>query len=164
MKVYVITSGSYSDYGIDKVFLDKEKAERYVELSKDKWDEPRIEVYETDENDNSDVKPINYVSVGYQKRKRYSWEDQGFKFKICTTNTIDDTEESVKQTYLWNKGNEIHIQRVIKGEYDEELLYSKYEKVCHDLMAKIDSLIKVEGWTIKMVEEWFGDNADNYLK
>ena len=30
MIIYVVTSGSYSDYGIDKVFLSKEKAESYV--------------------------------------------------------------------------------------------------------------------------------------
>lgn len=32
MKVYVVTEGEYSDYGIVKVFLDKEKAEKYAEL------------------------------------------------------------------------------------------------------------------------------------
>jgi hypothetical protein len=164
MKVYVITSGSYSDYGIDKVFLDKEKAEKYVELSKDKWDEPRIEIYETDENDNAEIKPIKYVNVGYLKQKRYSWEGQGFKFKICTTNTIDDTEEDVKQTYLWGNGNELHLQRVIKGDYDEGELYLKYEKVCQDLMAKVSSLLNIEGWTVKMVEEWLGQNSDSFIK
>ena len=28
--VYVITSGSYSDYGIDSIFLDEEKAKKYI--------------------------------------------------------------------------------------------------------------------------------------
>ena len=32
MKVYVVTRGEYSDYSIEKVFLDKEKAEKYAEL------------------------------------------------------------------------------------------------------------------------------------
>ena len=32
MKVYIVTAGEYSDYHICKVFLDKEKAEKYVAL------------------------------------------------------------------------------------------------------------------------------------
>lgn len=32
MKVYVVTAGEYSDYHICKIFLDKEKAEKYVAL------------------------------------------------------------------------------------------------------------------------------------
>ena len=30
MKVYVVTEGEYSDYSIVKVFLDKEKAEKFA--------------------------------------------------------------------------------------------------------------------------------------
>ena len=29
MKVYIVTSGTYSDYMIQKIFLDKDKAEEY---------------------------------------------------------------------------------------------------------------------------------------
>ena len=32
MKVYVVTSGCYSDYGIDEIFLDKKLAELYIDL------------------------------------------------------------------------------------------------------------------------------------
>lgn len=32
MKVYIVTAGEYSDYHICKVFLDKEKADKYVAL------------------------------------------------------------------------------------------------------------------------------------
>ena len=51
MKVYVITEGEYSDYHIEKVFLDKAKAEEFCALQNRKgnsyngsWD---IEEYET---------------------------------------------------------------------------------------------------------------------
>ena len=42
MKVYVITSGEYSDYGIDAVFTDKSLAEEYVDRNPSR----RIETYE----------------------------------------------------------------------------------------------------------------------
>lgn len=44
MIVYVITSGKYSDYGIDAVTLNKEEANKMIELFPDE----RIEEYDTD--------------------------------------------------------------------------------------------------------------------
>lgn len=41
-KVYIITSGRYSDYGIDAVFEEKEKAESYS----DAFSNTRVEEYE----------------------------------------------------------------------------------------------------------------------
>lgn len=49
MKVYVITSGEYSDYGICAVTLDKKQAELLKERYSGKWDEARIEEYDTDD-------------------------------------------------------------------------------------------------------------------
>lgn len=45
MKVYIITSGEYSDYKIDAVTLDKEEAERMVNV----FPQERIEEYDTDD-------------------------------------------------------------------------------------------------------------------
>jgi len=45
MKVYIITSGEYSDYCIDAVTLDKEEAEKMVNV----FPEERIEEYDTDD-------------------------------------------------------------------------------------------------------------------
>jgi len=58
MKVYVITSGRYSDYEIEVVFLHKPSAQRYVDeknvAARVRWgtafsgyDEYRIEEYDT---------------------------------------------------------------------------------------------------------------------
>ena len=48
MKVYVITKGSYSDYHICAVAIDKEKAEKLEDYYTDKWDEANIEEYDTE--------------------------------------------------------------------------------------------------------------------
>lgn len=45
MKVYIITSGEYSDYAIDAVTLNKEEAEKMVNV----FPEERIEEYDTDD-------------------------------------------------------------------------------------------------------------------
>ncbi len=49
MKVYVITSGEYSDYGICAVTLDKEQAELLKVRYSDKSDEAYIEEFDTDD-------------------------------------------------------------------------------------------------------------------
>lgn len=49
MKVYVITRGEYSDYGICGVTLDKDKAEIIREFVTTKWEEGMIEEYDTDQ-------------------------------------------------------------------------------------------------------------------
>lgn len=46
IKVYVVTSGSYSDYRIRRVFLDKDIAEKYKNMTFDSND---VEVYDTDD-------------------------------------------------------------------------------------------------------------------
>ena len=49
MKVYVITKGSYSDYGICAVAIDREKAEMLKIACSDRWEEARVEEYDTEE-------------------------------------------------------------------------------------------------------------------
>lgn len=50
-KVYVVTYGCYSGYGIDKIFLDNIKAEEYLKLVKGSAydDDHRIEEYELED-------------------------------------------------------------------------------------------------------------------
>lgn len=49
MKVYVITSGEYSDYQINAVTLDKKQALLLKAKYSDDWDEACIEEYDTDD-------------------------------------------------------------------------------------------------------------------
>lgn len=49
MIVYVITRGEYSDYGIEAVTLEKEKAEELKILYSDSWYDAMIETYDTDD-------------------------------------------------------------------------------------------------------------------
>ena len=55
MKVYVVTTGAYSDYEIDSVFIDKHKAEIYCALCNkgkvNNYGSYQVEEYESDDND-----------------------------------------------------------------------------------------------------------------
>ena len=52
MKLYVITSGEYSDYGIECIFTDRAKAENYLKYHEheDWWSDMRIEEYESQDD------------------------------------------------------------------------------------------------------------------
>lgn len=49
MKVYVLTSGSYSDYHIVGVLLDEEQARIAAEAMSNRYDGVDVETYDTDE-------------------------------------------------------------------------------------------------------------------
>jgi hypothetical protein len=65
MKVYIITSGEYSDYHIERVFLNKEKAEQYVKLvnNDSSWNEVGIE--ELESSDDEIIAEIKYIHAKY---------------------------------------------------------------------------------------------------
>lgn len=58
MKVYVITKGDYSDYGICAVATDRETAEKLQIKYSDCWDGAEIEEYDTDHDVSGDFDKI----------------------------------------------------------------------------------------------------------
>lgn len=58
MKIYIVTSGEYSGYGIDAVFTDEEHAWKYASLDDDR----RIEEYDAD-TENVDGKLPSYITI-----------------------------------------------------------------------------------------------------
>ena len=60
MKVYIVTEGEYSGYGISAVFTDEDKAWQYASLDDDR----RIEVYDTDTAE-IDSSKTTYIQITY---------------------------------------------------------------------------------------------------
>lgn len=109
MKVYVVTSGIYSDYHIVAVFDDKQKAEVFCAAYNDNnmehrtWDDPcYIEEYDTEENHAESNKPVNYwVTVCKNFKGRHVVADD----KACTfmpTKKFVETERN--DTWGGDKG------------------------------------------------------------
>lgn len=83
MKVYIVTSGSYSDYGIHEVFSTEEEAKKYIDAvgTDDDWE---VEEYEVDPTDWKDSRGIyciyidrmsGKVSVGHRYDETESFAD-----------------------------------------------------------------------------------------
>ena len=87
MKVYVITSGEYSDYCIQTVALSREKAEQICAMlngSKGYYsDAATIEEYDTDEiqcETNEDVNLCYEAAFDYKTLENIYWCDPFYSF------------------------------------------------------------------------------------
>jgi len=162
MKVYIVTSGCYSEYRIEKVFTNREKAEKYVLFHSGGYDEPKIEEYETEGD--FDFYQIKYFYARYEVDEG----EEKFHMNFNFTTSLDTSEEEASDTYYFEYHSRDHkcliIKRVIRSEpYDESALENKYKQVCRDLYSKIKSLREIEGWDEKMVQEWLNENAKKYV-
>lgn len=156
MKVYIVTSGSYSDYRIDKVFTDRELAEKYVLYNSGGYDEPQITEYETIEQD---FEEINYIEIDYDIAK----EDEFFEIEFSKTDSISMDLQSIAATdfsmgKLDDDYDSLFLTRTIPSDHNKENIKDKYLKVCRDLYAQIKSLKEVEGWNEEMINDWLAKN------
>ena len=96
-KVYIVTSGEYSDYGIDRVFSTEEKAKEWVDVITSMYDgNYNIEQYELDA-------PI-------PERKEYLF------FEAYIENDV--VIKSNFEFYLADEPTDIKFFRQINGSYD----------------------------------------------
>lgn len=153
MRVYIVTSGSYSDYHIVRVFVDEEKAKAYLRFCPD----GEIEEYETD--DDIEFVPFRVASMRYDV-----YYPGGASFSINTywKNEQESNKETEEYAYYYDdlgRYKRLCMRRVINSDKEDFELEEKYRRVCEDLMAQIQSLIETEGWTSEMVDEWLTDKG-----
>lgn len=68
-KVYIVTSGDYSDYSIDSVFSTREAAEKRCAVwrQEELWGDPRIEEYDLEDGSNVVVEQV-YKAMVFDQR------------------------------------------------------------------------------------------------
>jgi hypothetical protein len=165
-KVYVVSTGSYSDWSIRGIFKNLEKAECYNKLINDAND---IEEYEL--ADDLIITPVYYISCYYSTKDipfsvgSYSYDigrlyktKGDFRFNIEKTNSRDDEgcEWKSNHTSYSEYDGDIGIWRSLRSlpTNDEETksLEDKYHKVCLDLAAFVE-YEKANGATDKQISE-----------
>lgn len=139
-EVFVVTRGEYSDYGIDCIFTDKVKAEKYAELKNNNDNDGWYGV-ETYPLDKIDVSQATVIKV-HASKEMYE-DDYEFEYQIVN---VVDNEDSDNVTYISNyeytygsKSSSIELVRKVKGSTNEEYIVKKYKKVIEDLFFKIES-------------------------
>ncbi|MFJ3388811.1 hypothetical protein [Lysinibacillus sp. NPDC086135] len=135
-EVYVITCGCYSDYGIECIFTDIDKANKYVELKNNSGgDEYRVEVYPLDEIVFDSSKIIEVKAM-----KELNNDEYEFNYKIID---VVDEDFDVNRTwvdvedYSHKKSSKITLRRKFKG--DEINVVNKYKKVIEDYFFKVEA-------------------------
>lgn len=145
-KIYIVTSGEYSDYGIEKVFLDETKARNYAKYHQaEAWGGMRVEEYEfADEG-------YELVTSGYWcvttriKACRNRGSSPFFtKFMPTTTTDMEARENGSKTLFLLQDDLTMIVTRYFPESTEEEEAKAKAEKIAYDILAEINSHI-VEG-------------------
>ena len=143
MKVYVVTSGEYSDYMINKIFLDKDKAEEYRKWLPDSND---VEEYDTSDEDVINKQYRIWVDLKWYPNKKEN----------LTARSRKDCETDYKYNFYYDYDGtweELVVTRTVSGEnFDEEFWKDKLAKYIYDLKAYVEYL-KVEGFDEKRIRD-----------
>lgn len=133
-KVYIVTSGEYSDYGIECVFSSRQKAEKYIKEC-DAYPPCRIEEYELDvvsdnnkflyevffyENDNRNPTILPAYDDVYENTIEWN-EDYACLSIYVRANNIERAQKPACDRYAAVKANE-HIMYP----------FLRQKIVCHD--------------------------------
>lgn len=96
-KVYVVTSGEYSDFGIEQVFSTKEKAQNFIDLSKEYGNDSI-----NDEIDEYDLDP-DFGVPHYHKFKYFYFVemDKEGNIKHCNKTHLDIMNPEVEKEMLY---------------------------------------------------------------
>lgn len=136
--VYIVTSGSYSDYGIDRVFKSREKAELYCECHEG------CEIEEWDFDDDSIYTVYDYVNVIaniYPNRKELdvmcncmkgSIEDDPLKMdEFSVFSYISPVIPKARQRVA------IYLSKALPKNYSKMQVEHKWRRLIEDLAAEI---------------------------
>jgi len=132
-KVYIVTSGYYSDYSIERVFLDKEKAEKYVSVSH----RNDLSVEEYDITDlNVELENIkNVKEITYQCEIRTGKE---IDISFDDINSIDFEISTYVYEYYYNNNElTLSLTRQLRENETENQATERIMKIAQDISAEI---------------------------
>ena len=153
MKIYIVTCGSYSDYYIDKVFTDKDKAEEYRKWCRGAND---VEVYDTE--DDYEFKHFYKITVQYKNNDNGRNSEPTINVEKYVHEQMCDNYTSFSDMHRFGgRYVELYMVRYIPEEkWNEEFYRNKYTKAAYDLMAIARQRL-FEGFTDAQITEMFNE-------
>ena len=143
---YVVTSGSYSDYGIEAVFDNLKAAQAYILPRKDEYEPPKIEQYTLN---STAPRHVTYwhvrIAPNDDGRRPESYERQ------ADTDDWVHARQGYPCAYYWTAKDRIMPDG---GYYAEAVALTKEEatKIAHDLLAQLRYEHETNGVTRLPVE------------
>ena len=156
-KVYVVTSGEYSDYHIEQVFLDEQKAEMYkdnINRNNKYGDDCVVEVYDTfDDNiSNANMRYIYRIEcntkgnvVTIEGFNNYILDDEirtsGVEIEVPPVyiDRDDDSYQNYIKKYTGSGLKSYYFYYVINIVTPKLLNYNQIEKIAHDRIAEYEA-------------------------
>lgn len=132
--IYIVTSGCYSDYGIDAVFQNRDKAEAYCQCH------PDTEIEEWEFFDGNTYTPFNVVKISMHIRLNGT-NDIYFKFKTLSKEDNEFYMSNLDFVSAYSQQIEIHLRRLLPQNYDKEMVEKKYTKAFYDLVPEIKYIL-----------------------
>lgn len=161
MKLYVITEGCYSDYGIVCIFRDRKKAQNYLRFHKTEWNDMRIESY-TLQDDSYEICDVGYYMfeascvIGRDKIKDIFVEYQS----LSTTESDEYTNLYTDYEDSW----ELSICRVVKEDScTKAQAKEKVKKMLIDLANQI-LYYKHSNYSYMDIRKLLGINNDTFTE
>jgi hypothetical protein len=160
VKVYVVTSGCYSDYTIIKIFTDRQKAEEYKEWVIDAND---VEEYDTAD----DLAYCKYykVIVSYTERTDNKNDPLEIRIEKCLQSDmyifggVAYSDYSLIP-YTNTKFVLTMVRFIPEQNWNEEFYRNKYTKAMYDNVA-IAKQKRLEGWSEKDIRILFNNKEDD---
>lgn len=126
MKIYIVTSGEYSDYGIRAVFTDQRKAELYCALHESKFDHHMVEEWETEYVvTKTNAKVMKIVDARVDNDGSIYINDRVFTFE-------KNFEPTVRLKYDYFSSEYYSVEVLLEADASEE----KEKKIVFDTLAK----------------------------
>ena len=155
-KVYIVTSGCYSDYGIDAVFKDKSKAELYCDCHRGSI----IEEY--DFMDDNVFTPVNIMNITFEIEKN-GIEKINLSFDRVVKENYNHIF-NVKHVLAFPDHIVISLCKLLPDNYNEEYIQNKYIKAYRDLKAEIHYMMSQYDLDILKNRDMCAKNIEEYLK
>jgi hypothetical protein len=145
-KVYIVTEGKYSDYGIEACFSTKKKAQEFVKNIKkirDSYYYPNIEEWDLDEQ--SDI--VDVINIFFTFTSPLSKNEHTEKIESRVDKSIRSQvyEYSNKIEFYGFDLDTLRIKEIANPNKTIEEEIARLTKAAYDTAKKINYLYKVEG-------------------
>ena len=138
-KIYIVTSGCYSDYNIEAVFKNKEKAEAYCQCHRD------CEIEEYNFSDDRVFTTYNKITI---RCNTNDVDKMNINFEKLSNEDDKFYAKNYCSVYVYNFSDlyaSITLNRVLPDDYDKDKISDKYKKVMMDIISEVKYMIAESG-------------------
>lgn len=134
-KIYIVTSGIYSNYHIEAVFMNKDKAKVYCDCHEN------CDIEEFDFSDDKIYTAFNYVSIQCAYRFDQEQEVNASFYFGCLAEEDSDWTSGAIATVDDNNRLTLIINKKLSEDYDKNKIQNEYLNILYGLKTDIKQML-----------------------